>query len=132
MVRKINTKKMLIYMLFNITIFLQVSEQCVSRQEFDTLKEQLSRSTVAVNTEVVTCQNHTIIILKQGNPSKQNIDTYELQQFKHMSYNTHELREGPYNKYKQRVVGEEWSDMPECTPKKVRVFLLFKSHLWLK
>ena len=67
----------------NITIFLQVSEQCVSQQEFDILKEQLSRSTVAVKTEVVTCQNHSIIILKQENPSKQNTDTYELQQLKH-------------------------------------------------
>ena len=49
------------------------SGQCVSRQEFDTLKEQLARSrqeTAAIKGEVDSWQNSTLLILKQENLSE--------------------------------------------------------------
>ena len=49
------------------------SGQCVSRQEFDSLKEQLARSrqeTAAVKGEVDSWQNSTLLILKQENLSE--------------------------------------------------------------
>ena len=62
----------------SVNMFINVfptdeSGQCVSRQEFDTLKEQLARSrqeTAAVKGEVDSWQNSTLLILKQENLSE--------------------------------------------------------------